>query len=148
MTLSAQISELLSYYINGETNRRCTDGRNGCYYSGTSVPHETEGCFIGKMLKPEDRIKADKYFLGNNDGDAYLRDLILLRETIGIEIPQIIMDNQELFAKLQVFHDARTYWINDCLLTESGIHQLKCIIKTFHLDEKDFEKFFTKDLVE
>ena len=136
--LSEQLAENLSYYITNPKNR-CVAKLGKCFYSGKTANKRTEGCFVGRLLKPADRIKADKYFETSKDSSG-VTSLIKLRDTIGIELPNIIIDNPYLMDDFQMLHDNMCFW-NESGLTLGGKDYLRNVITKYKLDIKPFEKF-------
>lgn len=134
-SLSEQLADNLAYYVN-DTNKRCTIGAN-CYYSGESAKKDSEGCFVGRLLSPEDRLKADK---GLTPGATGVSSLCKKEDILGITIPNIIKENQQLMRNFQFLHDIGENW-DDKGLTNEGKTTLKMIIHDFELEEKYFEKF-------
>ncbi len=137
-TLSKFLAINLAYYIK-DVKKRCVDGYK-CAYSGETIGINTEGCFIGRMLPSKDRIKADKYF--EIDGDASsVKELIEDETKIGIELPNVIKQNQGIMRRFQSLHDININWNSDTGLSELGKIELKDIIVKFDLIENDFKKF-------
>jgi hypothetical protein len=132
-TLSQILAENLAYYVN-DTSKRCYVSLSEeitCKYSGTTLRLDTDGCFVGRFLTPEDRIKADEANVGD------VRELIQLS---GIDTPRIIIDNEELFLEFQVLHDGLRFWGENCL-NGTGKGKLIKLIEDFSLDRNEFEKF-------
>lgn len=141
-TLSEQLADNLAYYIN-DPSKRCVDSLGGCSYSGESIKHtgkDTEGCYVGRLLSPEDRITADKWLNDAPFCDTTVTGLVGFSEELGIKIPKIVSDNIPLMSKFQLLHDTDDYW-NEAGLTKEGRSKLLFIINQYHLEEKYFEKF-------
>lgn len=145
LTLSKQLADNLAYYVE-DTNKRCygnilggVSTLKGCYYSGTTIGKETDGCFVGRFLKPEDRIKVDKILLGNPHGTD-VANLIDIAKENDINIPDIIKNNLKIFEKFQYLHDNEFHWSENSL-TNNGRLELKDIIEVHNLDIIEFEKF-------
>ena len=136
LTLSQEIAKNLSYYFGKD--KRCK-GETFCYYSGIKAGKKTQGCFVGRLLAPKDRVKADEYFESYDYSDVSA--LVRLKDYIGIEIPKIIFDNVVLFVRFQLLHDCEQYWNEEFKLTDEGKIFLKDTIKLYNLDIKDFKKF-------
>ena len=135
-SLSQKLANNLSYYIGQD--KRCISNVE-CYYSGKTINKETEGCFVGRLLLEEDRVKADIFFKENRSIDATVSGLVKYKKRIGIERPKIISDNVNLLDKFQALHDNCMNWNDEYRLTEIGKNLLKEIINNFKLDIKDFE---------
>jgi hypothetical protein len=134
-SLSEQLADNLAYYVN-DTSKRCKNDTS-CYYSGVTAKKDSEGCFVGRLLTPEDRIKADK---GLTFGASGVNSLCNKAENLGITIPDIIKDNEKIMSNFQKFHDSDEYW-TETGLTNEGKTTLKMIINDFELEVKYFEKF-------
>ena len=134
-SLSEKLADNLAYYVN-DTNKRCKNDTS-CYYSGETAKKDSEGCFVGRFLTPEDRIKADN---GLTFGASGVSTLKMRSGELGITIPQIIQDNVKLMGKFQSLHDLNEYW-TETGLTNEGKTTLKMIINDFELEVKYFEKF-------
>jgi hypothetical protein len=134
-SLSEKLADNLAYYVN-DTSKRCKNDK-GCYYSGETAKKDSEGCFVGRLLTPEDRIKADK---GLTFGASGLNSLCNKAEDLGITIPDIIKDNEKIMSNFQKFHDSDEYW-TETGLTNEGKTTLKMILNDFELEVKYFEKF-------
>lgn len=134
-SLSEQLADNLAYYVN-DPNKRCTDGMF-CRYSGKSINKNTQGCFVGKLLSPKDRLKADE---GLTNIGTNVSSLCEHAEKLGIKLPKLIKDNERIMRSFQSLHDHNRSW-NDTGLTNIGKHTLIDIIKTYNLEKKYFEKF-------
>ncbi len=134
-SLSEQLADNLAYYVN-DTSKRCKNNTS-CYYSGVTAKKDSEGCFVGRLLTPEDRIKADNRLTFGASG---VNSLCNLAEDLGITIPDIIKDNVRLMGVFQSLHDRNEYWTKTGL-SEEGKTSLKMIIDDFELEVKYFEKF-------
>lgn len=144
-TLSEQLADNLTYFVN-DTSKRCVDRLGSCFYSGESIKHtgkDTEGCFVGRLLTPKDRITADKLLDGIAEGEIAVYGLVRHADEIGITIPKIILDNLPVMSKFQFLHDTIDFW-NDKGLSERGKALLATIIKDYDLEEKYFEKFLAE----
>ena len=132
---SQKLAQNLAYYIGAD--KRCKKASNGaCYYSGLSVPDkDTEGCFVGRLMTPEMRAKADEHGLGSVDG------LIRKHKDYGIKLPKFIIDNEDLMDCFQNIHDNKNYWTDDHFLTQEGKDRLLLVIKEFKLVKKHFKEF-------
>lgn len=140
-TLSEQLADNLRYYANGEINKRCRNEK-GCFYSGESVSKETEGCFVGRLLTPEDRVKADAYYKQLDTRPSGVDTLVEDKDFIGISIPTIISENVDLMVDFQSLHDNPINWNYDnASLSSSGIEALEKIISDYCLDLEAFEEF-------
>jgi hypothetical protein len=141
-SISEKLAENLSYYVGSD--KRCLNHGEGssvyCFYSGKTAKKKTEGCFIGRMLSPKDRVKVDNYFF-NNGLDTTIKTLVNKVEFIGVKIPKIIIDNVNLFHDFQRLHDGYDFWGSDFLLSEEGKIELLNIIKKYNLDREPFKKF-------
>ena len=87
-TLSEQLADNLAYYVN-DTSKRCKNEYDVCSYSGETISKETDGCFVGRLMKPIDRLKADKNSI------SCVENLLDCAEECGIELPRIIKDNED-----------------------------------------------------
>lgn len=134
-SLSEQLADNLAYYVN-DPSKRCVV-MTSCYYSGKTANIDSEGCFVGRLLTPEDRLKADE---GLTFGATGVSSLCNREEELGITIPNIIKENQRLMRNFQFLHDNDTNW-DDKGLTNEGKTTLKMIIHDYELEEKYFEKF-------
>jgi hypothetical protein len=142
-TLSEKLAENLSYYVEN-TNRRCytlkKNGDKACFYSGKTANKKTQGCFVGRLLKPNDRLKADEFFGTDNHFSSDVLGLIKACDSIGIKLPEIITENENLMSYFQSLHDSNSNW-DENGLSNTGKHNLEEIIKRFELDKKPFKKF-------
>ena len=134
-SLSEELADNLAYYVN-DPSKRCKNDK-GCYYSGETAKKDSEGCFVGRLLTPEDRIKADN---GLTFGASGVNSLCNKAEDLGSTIPDIIKDNEKLMINFQKFHDSDEYW-TETGLTNEGKGTLRMIIDDFELEVKYFEKF-------
>lgn len=134
-SLSEQLADNLAYYVNDPT-KRCTNG-TACYYSGEKAKKDTEGCFVGRLLSPEDRIKADN---GLPFGTSGVESLCERAQELGITVPKIITENKRLMRHFQGFHDSDLNW-SETGLNKTGEYELREIISRYGLEEKYFEKF-------
>lgn len=134
-TLSEQLADNLAYYVN-DTTKRCTNGEH-CYYSGETAKKDSEGCFVGRLLTPEDRLKADKELASGISGVEALCGRAL---ELGITIPKIISENKTLVRQFQSLHDNDENWI-ETGLSINGKSKLKYLITQYILEEKYFEKY-------
>ena len=134
-TLEQIIVEGLEYYCE-DTSRRCTSTEGTCFYSGESIGKpEIEGCFIGRMLTPEQRLEWDKAAEETGyDNSIAISDWEKYKVS---PPPQIIEDNLNLFQALQDFHDSAFNW-NKTGLTHIGITRLNIIIKNYNLNKEPF----------
>ena len=141
-SLSEKLADNLAYYIN-KPERRCIDGADGCYYSGESLAHQgkkTSGCFVGRLLSPQDRMKADKSLDEIASGNTTVEGLVMSADELGIKIPKIISDNVSVMMKFQFLHDTPDFW-DEKGLKEGGKTMLINIIKDYELEKKYFDKF-------
>jgi len=144
VSLSKQLADNLAYYVE-DPKRRCfglseITKQNGCYYSGSTIGKETDGCFVGRFLTPEDRVKADTV-LANNDAGSDIINLIKIAPDNDIIIPDVIKNNVELFQLFQQLHDAGEIYWGEGSLTDDGKKKLSKIIRTYALDAAEFSKF-------
>lgn len=128
-TLSQQIAENLSYYI-GKNNRCTKDGK--CKYSGKTLGLKTQGCFVGRLLKPKERVKADLLSV------SVVHHLVRKREEYNITVPEIIVNNVALMQQFQQLHDKGEYW-DKYVLSDDGKDFLTRLIQMYSLDKNDFE---------
>ena len=124
--LQDKIIEGINYYLT-DPSRRCQDDVGGCYYSGISAKnYKSEGCFIGRFLSPEDRLKADE---GLRYLDTTVACLLEAAEELGVTVPKWMIDAPiSLLLGLQEWHDSSIYWEDnqeDNHLTETGVLFLK-----------------------
>ena len=141
-SLSQKLADNLAYYIN-KPERRCIDTNDGCFYSGESVSHQgkkTNGCFVGRLLSPQDRLKADKNLDEIAAGNTTVEGLVEFADELGIKIPKIISDNVPVMGEFQFLHDTPDFW-NENGLTERGKTMLTTIIKDYDLEASYFDKF-------
>jgi len=131
--LSKALADNLAYYVNN-TDKRCITDRGKCSYSGKTIGKNTVGCFVGRLMKPKDRIKADECLCGS------VGNLIEDAPSHGIKLPKIIIDNEVLMGIFQRFHDSSEYW-NERGLNADGKSELRSIILKFELDVQYFAKF-------
>jgi len=139
--LSKLLADNLSYYVNGEINRRCKIDK-GCKYSGISLGLNTDGCFIGRLLSPETRIILDNGKFGYSDIGSIVN--ISKYKCFNIDLPDYVVNNHQVFAKFQQLHDKDSNWeSNGYDLSKRGIEELKSILDRFDtiLCKEDFEKF-------
>jgi len=134
-SLSEQMADNLAYYVN-DPKKRCAND-NDCYYSGKTINKKTQGCFVGRLLTPEDRLKADS---GLESGSSGVSSLIANSGELGIKIPKVIKDNERLMNRFQKLHDCNEFW-TETGLSDEGKTTLYMIIDDFGLEEKFFEKF-------
>lgn len=144
--LSQLIADNLSYFANGKENKRSVtivDGVDKCYYSGQTIGKpDIDGCFIGRLLPIEDRIKLDTKFPEGNCISKLCKDDKYSAKHADVIIPQYIKDNVRLFSNLQSLHDYTNFWTLDkTKLSQEGIEKLIYIIDEYSLDKKLFEKF-------
>jgi hypothetical protein len=131
--LSEQLADNLAYYVNNP-NKRCASEMGMCYYSGKTAGKNTVGCFVGRLMKPKDRIKADDYGLGS------VCSLINDAPSHGIKLPKIIINNWAVMGVFQKLHDGGENW-NEKGLSANGKSELRYIISKHNLDAKYFDKF-------
>jgi hypothetical protein len=131
--LSEQLADNLAYYVN-DPNKRCASEMGMCYYSGKTAGKNTVGCFVGRLMKPKDRIKADDYGLGS------VYSLIKDAPSHGMKLPKIIIDNKDLMGKFQALHDSSENW-DEKGLNADGKIRLRSIISIYELELQYFEKF-------
>jgi hypothetical protein len=131
--LSEQLADNLAYYVNN-TDKRCRTDHGKCSYSGKTIGKNTVGCFVGRLMKPKDRIKADEFGFGSVD------NLIEDAPSHGIKLPKIIATNKDLMGRFQSLHDSSEYW-NERGLNTYGKSELRSIILKFELDVQYFAKF-------
>ena len=133
--LSKKLADNLAYYVN-DPKKRCSDG-TVCKYSGVSVNKKTKGCFVGKLLSPKDRLKADN---GLNALGSSVSSLCLHGKRLGIKIPKIIKNNLTIMMAFQGFHDCYLNWKENGL-SDRGKYELLQIIEANKLHKKYFKKF-------
>jgi len=131
--LSKALADNLAYYVNNP-NKRCASEMGMCYYSGKTAGKNTVGCFVGRLMKPKDRIKADDYGLGS------VCSLIKNAPSHGIKLPKIIVDNKDLMGRFQVLHDSSENW-GEKGLNADGKSELCSIISRYKLELQYFKKF-------
>ena len=131
--LSKALADNLAYYVNN-TDKRCRTDHGRCSYSGKTIGKNTVGCFVGRLMKPKDRIKADEFGFGSVD------NLIEEAPSHGIKLPKIIATNKDLMGSFQRFHDSSENW-DERGLNTYGKSELRSIILKFELDVQYFEKF-------
>jgi hypothetical protein len=138
--LSKLLAENLGYYVSGDT--RCKrpatiDTNAGCFYSGTSVDKDTDGCFVGRLLPEEVRVELDRLDCGG------FREVFNDIEDKGIDIklPDYMMKNPDLMCDFQTLHDEDANWGRGYQLSDNGKSYLKDIIQEHKLILEDFEKF-------
>lgn len=133
-TLSKQLADNLSYYIGQDT--RCKNGA-GCFYSGEFAKKpEVDGCFVGRLISPENRVKIDEW-VDEEGTDSGVREIIKNQYKIGIELPSIITHNVDMMEEFQSLHDNDFNWYKG-QLTEGGKSNLKKIIETYKLNLEYF----------
>lgn len=90
------LDETIAYYSKG--NKRCASSM-GCRYSGKTVGIKTQGCAVGRLLKPALRIELDK-----NSG-------IVTYSRIWEKLPKNIQSyGQDFLRQLQMLHDDASFW--------------------------------------
>lgn len=126
MTLQDRIIEGLNYYLVDQSRRCINKFSKECFYSGDSAGNgSSDGCFIGRHLKPEDRLKADDYLSGTMDSSVGA--LISEIDNIDISVPKWMMETDiEILWCLQSLHDTDANW-DDNGLTAIGMAALKNI---------------------
>lgn len=134
--LSEQLADNLAYYVN-DPNKRCKNDMGKCSYSGKTIGKNTMGCFVGRLMKPIDRKKADEKLIGS------VVPLIQDAKNCGIKLPNIIADNGNLMQDFQALHDDDTYWTKEGF-TERGKKWLNTILEIHGLERKYFAKFLAE----
>ena len=121
------LSGLLKYYTK-DVKRRCTNGGT-CFYSPVNAKNtKSQGCAIGRWLKPELQIELDKKPQSTVE---YVFDLL----------PTNLRNLTQSFLKeCQLFHDNNTHWIETGLSPE-GKRRLNIIVEDYELNEEKFTKW-------
>jgi hypothetical protein len=132
-SLSQKLAENLAYFVN-DPKKRCAVGGE-CKYSGVTLNLKTKGCFVGSLLAPKDRLLADAGGLSTS------YELITNGPKLGIKLPKIVSENQQLMKKFQMLHDDDNYW-RKTGLSDEGKDELKRIIALHDLEKKYFDKFW------
>lgn len=91
------VQEAMDYAVQKivEQGKRCVGAQNSCWYADGQGNH----CAIGWLLDEDDE------FLMNSGGD-----IVSLCDVNPDFIPELILNNKDLFAQLQHFHDTDKVW--------------------------------------
>jgi len=120
------LNETVAYYSE-DVNRRCSkDKGGGCYYAPESVNKVgiSDGCAVGRLLKPELRRKIDGFVdkhKGSN-GDSYVD-----ADGIFNQLPKSVqLLGKDFLVSLQTLHDKPIHWLGEGLSTQ-GLKMVELI---------------------
>lgn len=134
-TLSQKLADNLQHFTDNPNNR-CMN-KDNCYYSGATIGREDiEGCFIGKLLKPEVRLEIDAM------GGMSL-SCVIHGKGKDIKLPVFITKNEDVLSEFQSLHDRSNNWTEKGL-SKNGVNELDKIIINHKLDAKAFDKCLPK----
>lgn len=130
--MEANLLTGLAYYT-ADTNRRCTSDGDTCFYSPVTAEKEgkSEGCWVGKDMTPENRLKADA--LG-------------IVSVCALKVQALLPDNLKVLPidylmMCQKFHDTDEHWDNKGLTGKGKAFLKYNIIRNFGLSEEKFSKY-------
>lgn len=142
-TTSQILADNLRYYTN-DVSKRCVESGT-CLYWGKTLDLDTDGCFVGRLMTPEQRQKVDEFngrvMRGGSHFATVMEDefLIFGHEN---EFSDLLRKNVKLMMRFQYLHDNREFWNDEKGLSVLGQFELKKIIRDYSiLDKKDFAEF-------
>ena len=130
------LSGTLKYYTK-DINRRCVSENETCFYSPLSADKvgQTDGCAIGRWLKPELQLRLDNCTKNIVSVDDIFNQLPTVLKNLG----------QNFLSSCQGLHDSSANWEKKGLSVE-GRYTVSEIIKIYDLNPDKFSKWLTKNI--
>lgn len=128
MTPTELLKSTIEYFASNPTTKRCISKKSKCSYSPENADMPlSEGCAIGRFLKPEVQKIFDK------EENTGIEDIVNI-ESNYVLLPEWMKSTDAHFLCLiQELHDSNENWTKDGI-SEMGIKDANNIIRWYALD--------------